>query len=480
MNKLYIAKKVLSGMTCSALALGIVTAYVSAPTGSQDVSAKTIAEIQEQRKQNSEKIAALETEISGLEGDKANEKAYQDTLTEQIGLIQENINLLNAELEGINEDITSTEANIKQLDQDIDNQQVEIDENIELFKKRLCAMYISSSENPASVILGSDSFYDIMSRVQVINKVAEYDEELITSILDEIDNLEASKKDLESERLSLQMKLEDQEKRKEEKTAEVETLNGKIALTQAEIDRISKAQEDLERDKADIEADQAALDAEEQAIQAEITRKAAEAQRLYEEQQRRLAEERAAQAAAAAAAQAAAAQQQESSGDSSGSTETYVAPAPAEPITYDATPSASGFSWPVPGHSGITSYFGARWGTYHRGIDISDGGIMGAAVCAAKAGTVVTVSNSCTHNYAKSSSCGCGGGYGNYVVISHDGTYSTLYGHLSSAAVSVGDYVSQGQVIGYAGTTGWSTGAHLHFEVRAGGSQVDPMGYVSP
>ena len=471
MNKLYIAKKVLSGITCTAMALGIVTAYISAPAGSQDASAKTIAEIQEQRKQNSDKIAALENEISGLEGDKANEKAYQDTLTEQIGLIQENINLLNAELESINEDITTTEANIKQLDKDIENQQVEIDENIELFKKRLCAMYMSSAENPASVILGSDSFYDIMSRVQMINKVAEYDEELITSILDEIDSLENSKKELESERLSLQTKLEDQEKKKEEKTAEIENLNGKIALTQAEIDRISKAQQDLERDKADIEADQAALDAEEQAIQAEIARKAAEAQRLYEEQQRRLAEE----AAAAAAAQAAAAQQ--SSGDT-GSTETYYAP--AEPITYNTTPSASGFSWPVPGHSGITSYFGARWGTYHRGIDISDGGIMGAAVTAAKAGTVVTVNNSCSHNYGKSSSCGCGGGYGNYVVISHDGTYSTLYGHLSSAAVSVGDYVSQGQVIGYAGSTGWSTGEHLHFEVRAGGSQVDPMGFVSP
>ena len=105
MNKLYIAKKVLSGITCTAMALGIVTAYISAPAGSQDASAKTIAEIQEQRKQNSDKIAALENEISGLEGDKANEKAYQDTLTEQIGLIQENINLLNAELESIKQNI---------------------------------------------------------------------------------------------------------------------------------------------------------------------------------------------------------------------------------------------------------------------------------------------------------------------------------------------------------------------------------------
>lgn len=463
MKKIYIAKKVLSSVICSAIALGTVAAYTASPAGDQNASAKTIAEIQEQRKQNSEKIAALESEISGLEGDKNNEKAYQDTLTEQINLIQENINLLNAELDNINEDITATEKNIDQLDKDIENQQTEIDENIELFKKRLCAMYMSSSENPASVILGSDSFYDIMSRIQMINKVAEYDEELITSILDEIDNLEMSKKNLETERLSLQMKLEDQERKKEEKTAEVDSLNDKIAKTQAEIDRIAAAQQDLERDKAAIEADNAALAAEEQAIQAEIARKAAEAQRLYEEQQRRLAEE---QAAAAAAAQ------QSSSGET-----VYT---PAEPVYYNTTPSASGFSWPVPGHSGITSYFGARWGRQHGGIDISDGGIMGAAVTAAKDGTVVTMNNSCTHNYAKNESCQCGGGYGNYVVISHDGTYSTLYGHLTSACVSVGDYVTAGQTIGYAGSTGWSTGAHLHFEVRVGGVQSDPLGYVSP
>ncbi|MBQ3855074.1 MAG: hypothetical protein II762_00090 [Ruminococcus sp.] len=85
MKKIYIAKKVLSSVICSAIALGTVAAYTASPAGDQNASAKTIAEIQEQRKQNSEKIAALENEISGLEGDKNNEKAYQDTLTEQQG-----------------------------------------------------------------------------------------------------------------------------------------------------------------------------------------------------------------------------------------------------------------------------------------------------------------------------------------------------------------------------------------------------------
>lgn len=151
----------------------------------------------------------------------------------------------------------------------------------------------------------------------------------------------------------------------------------------------------------------------------------------------------------------------------------------ASPSYVAVSPAASGFSWPAPGFCYISSPYGYRWGTIHRGIDVGDAGIHGGAACASMAGTVIYVNNSCVHDYPKNANC-CGDGYGNYVVISHNGTYSTLYGHLASACVSVGQYVSQGQVIGYIGSTGWSTGAHLHFEVRVNGSAVDPLGYVSP
>ena len=103
---------------------------------------------------------------------------------------------------------------------------------------------------------------------------------------------------------------------------------------------------------------------------------------------------------------------------------------------------------------------------------------MGTPVVAAADGTVVATNSSCTHNWGKSYSCGCGGGYGNYVIIQHDGTYSTLYGHMASVSVSVGQSVSAGQTIGYVGSTGFSTGFHLHFEVRVNGTKVDPMKYL--
>ncbi|MEZ0293270.1 MAG: murein hydrolase activator EnvC [Solirubrobacteraceae bacterium] len=118
------------------------------------------------------------------------------------------------------------------------------------------------------------------------------------------------------------------------------------------------------------------------------------------------------------------------------------------------------FIWPVNGT--FTSPFGYRWGRLHAGIDIAVP--EGTPIRAADGGTVAIA--------------GWTGGYGNYTCVNHGGGVSTCYGHQSRIAVSVGQSVSQGQVIGYSGNTGNSTGPHLHFEVRIGGNPVDPMGYL--
>jgi len=118
------------------------------------------------------------------------------------------------------------------------------------------------------------------------------------------------------------------------------------------------------------------------------------------------------------------------------------------------------FSWPVSGS--VTSGFGSRWGRMHEGIDIAVG--QGTPVHAAAAGTVI---------YA-----GWMEGYGNLVAIDHGNGLSTAYGHNSALACSVGQTVSAGQVIAYSGSTGHSTGPHVHFEVRVNGSPVDPLGYL--
>ena len=130
----------------------------------------------------------------------------------------------------------------------------------------------------------------------------------------------------------------------------------------------------------------------------------------------------------------------------------------AEPS--DITPSSAGFTWPTSGQ--ITSGFGPRWGRMHQGLDVA--APTGRPITAAKSGKVIVA--------------GWSGGYGNLVVIDHGGGLSTAYAHQSRIAVKVGDPVTQGGLIGYIGSTGHSTGPHLHFEVRVNGAARDPLPYL--
>lgn len=125
------------------------------------------------------------------------------------------------------------------------------------------------------------------------------------------------------------------------------------------------------------------------------------------------------------------------------------------------------FIWPLPSCKMISSDFGGRWGTMHKGIDISGNGVYGKEIIAADGGTVVEVNSS-----------GYGGGYGLYVIIDHGGGYRTVYAHCSATLVSVGQKVSQGQLIALVGNTGNSYGAHLHFEIRVNGVPQDPKSYL--
>lgn len=126
------------------------------------------------------------------------------------------------------------------------------------------------------------------------------------------------------------------------------------------------------------------------------------------------------------------------------------------------------YTWPTPGYTSITSAYGMRYHPIlkvrkmHTGVDIGAPG--GASIVAADSGKVIH--------------CGWMGGYGQVIVVDHGNNMSTLYAHLSAYAVSNGAEVTKGQTIGRVGSTGWSTGPHLHFEVRINGSYTDPMPYI--
>lgn len=135
-------------------------------------------------------------------------------------------------------------------------------------------------------------------------------------------------------------------------------------------------------------------------------------------------------------------------------------------IKYDG----SQFIWPTPGYYYITSGYGYRWGRLHKGVDIAGSNIYGTPIVAAADGVVSLVDYN-------------DGGYGYYVMINHGNNggnnYVTLYAHMSSQAAYVGQKVSAGDVIGYVGSTGRSTGPHCHFEIRVNGTAQNPMNFFS-
>ena len=512
-----ILAKIFTFVICSAVSAGTVVNF-----SSQEKSAKTIPEIQAERKANEDKIAEFEKQISELGESMSGEQELQQALSEQISLIQENITLLGQELEKLNSDIQKAGENIEFLDYSISKRQQEIEESIELFKKRLCAMYISgNNDSMISMLLGSSSFYDMMTRVKIVNNMAEYDEQLINEILSDIDGLEKDRKDLETEKQSLEAKLAEQEKKKSEKTAEIQSLNDKMSQSQAIVEQINAQQNKIQNSKQNAEMLRADFDRQEQEIQEEIRRKAEEAQRLYEEQQRRKMEEefqrkqeelirkqeeliRQQQEEEKRRLEALEEQkrleqeeysrqeeerrrqeeeirkQEEQNRLYQQWLEQQVPQQESVPPEIPA-PETQSYVWPVPNYYYVTSHYGEREGQQHKGIDVGDAGIDGADVVAVRDGLVISVNNSCTHNYGKEDiGCGCGGNFGNYVTISHDGTYTTISAHMAYVTVSVGDYVQQGQKIGAVGSTGWSTGPHLHFELRANGIDNNPLDYISP
>ena len=559
-------------MTCFVVSAAVISGVpASFRSDRHKAAAKTLEDIQQERQANNLKIADLEVQIGSLEGNKAQEQQYQSALSEQIGFIQSNINLLNDELDQISGNISNAEANIDTLDQTIadhevrikdqevkiSKQQAAIEKKVEVFKERLCAMYVSGNEQLAAILVGSASFYDMLSRVEMVNRIASNDEKLIDEILDEISKmeqykveleqemtqLETEKHNLELEKESLESSLAQQQASKEEKANEMVSLYDKMQHTQSEIDRLAFEENLLTNNKEELAQINAELDKEEENIKEAIRKAAEEAQRRAEEEARKKAEEEArrkaeeeriaaekaaaeeaariaaekaaAERAAAeeaarlarekaaaeerAAAEAAAAEAQKRAEEAQRAAEAAAAEADrqaaekaaaeaaaAEKAAQEAANtvagrvSSSGFMWPVPGFSYISSGVGPRWGRSHNGIDIGDAGIDGAKIVASRAGIVHIGYTGCGHDYGKSGSCGCGGGYGNYVMISHDATYTTLYGHMKRIIVSEGQYVEQGEVIGYVGSTGYSTGPHLHFEVRKNGAYDDPENYVAP
>lgn len=290
--------------------------------------------------------------------------------------------------------------------EDIEAAKKNINEQINLLRKRIQTSYKAGYSNALSVVLGADSYYDSLVRTRVITEISERDEEIINELNEEKKELEEKETQLKEEQAQLEQANSELEESKG-------SLSKKISAAQAEIEDISK-------------------------LEQEYTNNIAESQQKAKEMENEI-------AAAYEAIQ----------NLSTSANSEYV---------------GGEMKWPLPGYSTISSGYGWRFNgsDFHTGIDITGGGCMGATIVAANTGTVVKTNTSFTP----------GRGYGIYVIIDHGGGKSTLYGHCSALLVSEGQTVSRGQPIAQVGSTGWSTGPHLHFEVREDGNHVNPLPYL--
>lgn len=404
-------------------------------------------------------ITVTATDINDLEQRQAELESKQakdkEKLEQQSAAVEEQkgeIDEINAQIEAVAVDIRACHQNIINIEKDINAKQALIDQanekieaNMDVLRQRLKAIYIAGDVSSLEVILGAKDFSDFLDKLQIVEYVSNYDEELINKIQRQLDAISDEKAALEEDKADL----EKEQNKLEEKQDELNTI-------------LEENKEILNSMQNDLENTQMSISLSEE----ELAGLSSEIQEYYRKQREAL------------AAQALARQQQQQQNSSSGESGddepsdngySYVDPNAATQI--DA---GSGWVWPTPGAYTLTSLFneGRSYET-HGGIDI--GASMGTPIYAANSGTVVSCNNSCPHVSYGGNWCSCGGGYGNYVWILHDNGYETIYGHMTCTAVGENEHVSAGQLIGYVGSSGWSTGPHLHFELRIGGVKYDPL-----
>lgn len=424
-----------------------------------------INDYQQQLEDYKEQQAAIDAQIQQNKDNLENELAYQQDIQSQIETVENTLKVLSEYILQLKKDIKTCEDDIAAKEAEIEKKKTEIEEGKEAFMSRLRAMYIAGSGSYSNILLSSENFYDMLMKVELVKRVANYDNEIINELYDLKKQLEAEEVALNNKKAELEVQMTEYNAQKEEQDAQREKLNGLYEESEKKADQIQgmisegqQSHEELEAEMYDLQDVIDDLVRQEE----ERKRKEEEERRRREEEERRRQEEEAKK-------------NQQNSGSSSGSSNNYQ----SGEYTGDDYRTGTGiFAWPVPGYYNITSGVGWRWGAYHQGIDISSYGIRGANICASDSGTVVKVNNSCTHDYGKYGSCGCGGGYGNYCIINHGNGYMTLYGHAQYISVSVGQEVSQGDVLGVVGSTGFSTGDHLHFEVRLNGVAQNPLNYL--
>ena len=408
--------RILAGIMALVMVLGLILSII--PTSV--LAAKSSSEIREE-------IDALEDEqmniwikMDELEAEQDDNWEDIEGMVAQKDNIDQQIGLLNTEILNINQQITGYSLLIAEKQTELDDAQMKLDQLSEENKARIRAMEEEGTISYWSVLFKANSFTDLLDRLNMIQEIAAADERRLEEMNQAAEEVEAARAELEAEKTQLESSRE-----------ELKAAQEDLEIKRAEADEILTELNEIKRELA---AKYEEMEAEEQSFSALIAgleQEYTEAKEKEEEERRK--------------------QEQANSGGSASN-----------------APSGDG-SWYTPcSYTVLTSAYGWRVhpitgkNSFHNGVDLAN--VTGTPIYSAKSGTVTAA--------------GYNGVYGYYVTINHGDGFSTLYGHLTNYIVSVGQSVSGGQTIGYMGSTGWSTGPHLHFTIYYNGNTVNPMDYI--
>lgn len=400
----------------AAAALTLGTVFSSYATSKAIEDAKKKVSSMEEEKKK------VESALKELEGKKSDIAAYVKEL-------DRNLSALAGELTKLEGDISRKEEQIEEAKAELETAKVTENRQYEDMKLRIQYMYENGQTGLLESMMQSESIAELLNRAEYASQITSYDRKMLEEYRKTRQEVALKEEALKTEHQEL-LTLQDSTKAKQSsvktlmasKEAELASYETKIASAQGEIDQYN----------ADIKAQEEHM----ARVEAEIRRKEEEARKAEE----------------ARRAEEAKKNQSSAGGDST------------------VKKGNTNFIWPCPASGRISSAFGDRSSptegasTNHKGIDIP--APSGSSIVAAADGKVVIS----TYSYSA----------GNYIMIDHGGGLTTVYMHCSQLLVKEGETVKQGQTIAKVGSTGYSTGPHLHFGVRSGGSYVNPSGYVSP
>lgn len=402
-----------------------------------------------------QEIAALEQKAEKIKQENQQREQQIGNLSDSVEDNQAQMDLIQQQIEGINDEISTygqlittqqqkiydKEAEIDLIERSIEDKETEIKqkqvdiagleaqnkENLKKFAKLIRALYMNNTSDTLPILEGSDDWYNFFTYVDVVQNISSQNMEFMNRLLDDIHYQEELIAGLEQDITDLN-------------TEKADLLDKKSAL-ETELASLEDKKTEIQQRADECTSDLYDLSYRNETLKDQMTQIRSEINASNED----------VEAINSAIADLIRAKQAENSGSG---------------VVY----SSDGFRWPLDSNlQYITTYFGydAWRGGNHYGIDVGNAGIGGKNIYAAQSGTVITA-------YGDG---GWHGGFGNYIIIDHGGGISTVYAHCSAVNVYVGQEVSKGDVIGYVGSTGWSTGNHLHFETRVNGTAVDPFGY---